>query len=289
MYRIYNNIILLFISCWLFSFFLTCSNGGHENQVSQGAEAETVHGQLFDGPVQGVGYESFSYSGITAANGSFYCNPGENVQFKIGNIEIGEVNCQEFITPLELAEKDSINDNAVINIARFLQSLDSDQDEDLIRIDKKVREKAENNSLVGIHLPLDFNDNESFEQQALLLLQKILEKTDAALVSPENARKHYLSSLGKNNKKTPGYLQAKFSWEPVNNAQGYNLYYAREPNVKKDNYSSLDGGTRVVNVSKDYIKYIPRDDMIYYFVLTAVDAENSESEESEEVSLLVRR
>jgi hypothetical protein len=76
--------------------------------------------------VSGVNYRTESTSGLTGPNGEFLYNPGETVTFFIGDVIIGSALATSQVTPIALSP--SLNDKnpVTLNIARFLQSLDSD-------------------------------------------------------------------------------------------------------------------------------------------------------------------
>lgn len=73
------------------------------------------------------------------------------------------------------------------------------------------------------------------------------------------------------------------SWSLVAGATGYNIYYAAEPNVLIANIASFDEGTRVLNVSSPRVLSGLRNEVPYYFVVTALRA-GVEGAPSREVS-----
>ena len=70
----------LFLTFTLLAVALTISACGG------GGEPSASIGQFVDSFVQGVGYESISYQGITDAEGYFEYKPGEETTFSIGSI-----------------------------------------------------------------------------------------------------------------------------------------------------------------------------------------------------------
>ena len=99
-------------------------------QAIQDIISGLISGNLLDSAVVGIDYSSPSYSGTTGPNGSFQCQEGEIVTFKVGDIELPGVPCGKIITPLDLAGTNLVNDKLAINIARFLQTLDADGNPD---------------------------------------------------------------------------------------------------------------------------------------------------------------
>jgi hypothetical protein len=92
--------------------------------------AATAVGVLIDAPVAGVAYRTETLSGITNADGEYEYVPGETVVFSIGDIDLPAVAATGVVTPLVLADSGDIDNNIVVNIARLLQTLDSDGNPD---------------------------------------------------------------------------------------------------------------------------------------------------------------
>lgn len=106
--------------------------GGSSSSSSDGGTAtRTAH--FVDNAVTGLHYTCDSSSTkTTGEQGVLRCPDGATARFLIGDIELGDavVNGNTvFITPADLAGEDADeNNNTVINISRFLISLDADQD-----------------------------------------------------------------------------------------------------------------------------------------------------------------
>jgi hypothetical protein len=109
-----------------------CSGGGGSS--SDPVTATTVTGQFIDAPVQGLGYLcSSGKRDKTNSNGEYICNVGDNVTFFIGSVNLGTVAAQSAaITPYTLFPN---NVDAAINLARLLQSLDTDTADAVISVD----------------------------------------------------------------------------------------------------------------------------------------------------------
>lgn len=86
----------------------------------------TQTGYLVDSGLANVDYRSESHSGVTGANGEFEYEPGETVIFSLGDLELGRLKGGAFITPVELTGSADSSAQAVRNMARLLQSLDTD-------------------------------------------------------------------------------------------------------------------------------------------------------------------
>jgi hypothetical protein len=122
-----NNKILyqLFVLMVAFLIFAGCSGGGSSDSAPPKDNVQT--GRFIDSAVYGLEYHSASRSGMTNEFGEFKYKAGETVTFTIGGIVIGETQGAPTLTPIDLVDgaTDELND-FVINIARFLQTMDYD-------------------------------------------------------------------------------------------------------------------------------------------------------------------
>jgi len=85
-------------------------------------------GKVDFGNIQGLKYETVSFSGQTDLNGSFAYGEGNSVVFSIGNILLGSAKAKSILTLVDLFnEAVNTNDPRVINLARFLLTLDDNQ------------------------------------------------------------------------------------------------------------------------------------------------------------------
>jgi len=131
-----------------------CHSGGGAGPVA--AEEGTYKiGYFIDSPVEGLEYSSITFAGVTDSQGGFYYNGNEEMTFFLGGVVIGRINAQRIVTPVDLGGVlADTSSTRVINIARFLQSLDDDFiAANGIRIPEEVRE-----ALQGIRV--DFNNPE---------------------------------------------------------------------------------------------------------------------------------
>lgn len=168
-----------------------CGGGG--GTVSTPEDVQT--GSFIDSPVCGLDYATPRWSGLTEPDGAFNYQPGETVTFSIGSVTLGSAQAKRFVTPIHLAPgAKGIRDPRIVNICRFLQSLDQDNDpENGIVISPETRDFLQGYSV-------NFTDPE-FEQnpdvQRLfeeLNLQCIFEE-ERFLVSAESAIIHFEDSL----------------------------------------------------------------------------------------------
>jgi hypothetical protein len=158
------------------------------------------NGQLIDAPVQGVRYESGSVSGVTGDLGEFQYETGGTVRFFIGDIALGQaVRGKAMITPLDLIPNGTIDTQAVVNIARLLQSLDSIPGDNRITIPAALRAEAvRSNGAVDTQIQyLDFSDETAFVNAATQLISTLTASYPftAVLVDRQSARKHLTRTL----------------------------------------------------------------------------------------------
>jgi len=110
----------------------TVSENGTKTVVittNESSVIETKVGIFVDSLVQGLNYQTATYSGKTNVNGQFDYIDGETVTFSIGDISFSSsVPSTGIVTPLTVFKTTSTSDLAVLNLARLLQSLDADRD-----------------------------------------------------------------------------------------------------------------------------------------------------------------
>lgn len=180
--------------------FFFSSGGSSDDEDREGLVVVASTGNFVDAPVEGVNYISGSISGITGRDGEFQYEPGNTIQFFIGDINLGRaVQGKSLITPVDLVEEGSTDTAAVINIARLLQSLDSNPDENVITIPEGVREAAvlSNTGLSSAIEFLDFHDDPAFANAASQLVATLTHDYPftATLVDAQRAREHMIQSL----------------------------------------------------------------------------------------------
>ncbi|WP_062058040.1 pectate lyase family protein [Cellvibrio sp. OA-2007] len=90
------------------------------------SKASMQVGVFVDAFVAGIGYRTQSQSGVTNARGEFNYLPGETVTFFIGDLVFPPIPARGLVTPLDMAQSLDPSSPMVLNIARLLQSLDSD-------------------------------------------------------------------------------------------------------------------------------------------------------------------
>jgi hypothetical protein len=94
---------------------------------------------------------------------------GDTIAFYVGDVALGQTPCKEFVTPIDLVpgaidETDPIENPIVTNIARFLISLDDDQQETmLINISPDTTEVVTETPIDITNPELDFDNDVDLE------------------------------------------------------------------------------------------------------------------------------
>lgn len=118
--------------------------------------------------VQGLGYSSKSYSGITGPSGSFNYAPDETITFSVGNVIIGTISrvpSDGLVMTYDLVgqSRQSWWNIKSIVIAQFLQSIHSDLDVQTFIKPKHVKDAEGNTTIefegVMITIPQNVHDN----------------------------------------------------------------------------------------------------------------------------------
>ncbi len=105
---------------------------------------QSATGIFLDSAVEGLSYSSGALSGFTDVDGRFEYEVNNTVIFSIGSIAIGAALGADTITPIELVDgAEDETDDEVVNILRFLQTLDNDANPDNgIQITSIMRDSA---------------------------------------------------------------------------------------------------------------------------------------------------
>jgi hypothetical protein len=178
----------------LITLLSACGGGGGGGSASGGGSSSVPEtGILFDAALENVAYKTPTLSGITSATGEFDFAIGETVVFSIGNYDFPAVSGATQVSLLDLLNSNSV-DNAVINLARLLQSIDTNPDAGVITLPENINTDISN---------LDFNKSlEAFESGSIvleLLAQHSTQTTPGQLISAQEAVNHlydYAADLG---------------------------------------------------------------------------------------------
>lgn len=162
-----------------------CSGGGG------GGTSPPVQktGVFFDSVVSGAGFSTSSgITGTTNTSGEFQYLSGDEVVFSIGNIDLPPVTGADFVTPLQMGVTKSINEQIVINIIRFLQSIDSDGN-----ANNEITLPAPGDIPAGS--TMDFAQNEPDFEVALTAFLNALPGGNQILVTTSDAQSNFETSL----------------------------------------------------------------------------------------------
>lgn len=100
-----------------------------QTTIESRAKSEIQTGRFLDSAVANIRYRTETLSGMTDRSGSFHFRVGETISFYVGDVLVGTVTAADIITPAALAMGLNHPD-ALTNILRFLQGLDSDASPD---------------------------------------------------------------------------------------------------------------------------------------------------------------
>ena len=87
--------------------------------------AKIESGHFVDANVNGLYFETPTQSGITGDGGQFRFIPNERIDFAVGNLKLGDAEAAKAVAPDDLFGTD-MDDDRVLNVARLLQSFDTD-------------------------------------------------------------------------------------------------------------------------------------------------------------------
>jgi len=156
-----------------------------------------LKGSFIDSAVSGLLYTtSGGLTGETNSQGTFEYHDGESVTFSLGELTLGTTKAAEVLTPVELTNSSSQNDAKAVNLARLLQSLDSDDNpENGITI---VLTEDQKSALKDVSLDLESGTG----------LSLIALACGKSLISADKAKEHFNSTL---NGMLSGYYEGSIS------------------------------------------------------------------------------
>lgn len=132
----FNGLKLAFISS---SILLTACGGGgggggsSDNNTGGSTTPQARTGVLFDAPISNMSYTINGVTKTTNAQGEFQYQTGDNIVFSLGNFNFSATSSKSLISIVDLLSSASV-DQEVVNLARFLQTIDTNADEDIIQI-----------------------------------------------------------------------------------------------------------------------------------------------------------
>jgi hypothetical protein len=173
---------------------LGCSSSSSDPTHTEPA-GTFITGQFAASTVEGLDYQTLGRSNATDADGTFSYQSGETVTFAIGDLVLGETTGKAIVTILDLVPgATNMNNDRALNIARLLQSLDSDGNpRNGIQLTDQIK-----NELSAAPIDLDM-PTEAFEIdpavvalfERLNALQAFTDDQTGALRSAEEATAHF--------------------------------------------------------------------------------------------------
>ena len=128
--------------------------------IFTGCGNNSITGKFVDDPVQGLNYSCLpsGITGVTNSDGEYTCNSGDRVSFSLGNISLGTHDVQTgALIPYDFFPN---NHDAAVNMARLLQSVDSNPSDDVITLRDDLVNAIPSN--------INFKDDQTtFEQQIM--------------------------------------------------------------------------------------------------------------------------
>lgn len=158
---------------------LVACGGGGDGDGPSGNQKSVIRygGKFYAGPtVTGLQYDVGEGRRLTDSGGWYYYVKNKPITFYVGGIVIGRTTGREVITPLDLVGVNNPSDATVVNIARFLQTLDEDGDltSGGITISEKVRSAAQSKSLNFTKSTLAFENDMNVQAVVAALSNRAL-------------------------------------------------------------------------------------------------------------------
>jgi hypothetical protein len=132
-----NHLFRLFLLAAVFT-LAACGGNGVNNPASSSNTISALtltnpalvqSGRFVDAPVAGLTFVSGAQSGTTDAAGTFMFEAGGTVQFKVGNVVLGQAPGKAIMTPLDLVRAVDpaavASDARVVQIVQFLMTLNA--------------------------------------------------------------------------------------------------------------------------------------------------------------------
>ncbi len=128
----------LIISTVASLFIVGCGGGSSSTTVVEDSTSDktTQTGYFVDSAVVGADYDCLAdgeYNKVTEAGGAFHCEDMSQVRFRVGKLVLGEIEGlpeDGYVLPQDLAkvDREEIDNEKVLAIAKLLQSIDKDGD-----------------------------------------------------------------------------------------------------------------------------------------------------------------
>lgn len=170
-----------------------CGGGGGSNSSNTSSGVSGSKGYFIDAAVKGLKYVNEDGStGYTQADGSFNYAGGK-VTFYVGDIEVGSISSLPSDNNVLLQDilnlsRTNTTDSKLLNVATFLQSLDTDDSTDTIEIGDnfaKFKGSAYNKNILDVDTVTALSDNNITKKESSVVKEHL-----------QNSLKRYDSSQG---------------------------------------------------------------------------------------------
>ncbi|POP51035.1 thrombospondin type 3 repeat-containing protein, partial [Zhongshania marina] len=210
------------------SVLLISCGGDSSRQNADSTTQPTMTGYFIDSPVHGVGYfTSSGLSGVTGEEGEFQYFPSDQVTFSLAGIKLGTAVADTFVTPNDF---EALSATGILNVVRFLLTLDADKNKDNgIAIHPVVIDAAKE----AVFSSADF-ESSSFESTAAALFSKTSNGDSRVLVDSLVAQEHLDQT---ENDLSDGRYDGVFD----SDFDGFGDSNDNCPNTANSNQSDVDG------------------------------------------------
>jgi cyclophilin family peptidyl-prolyl cis-trans isomerase len=141
---------------------------------------------------------------VTDSNGTFRYRPGERIAFSIGDLVLPTVTAAEIVTPKTLAGTSALDAPLLNNILTLLQSLDSDGNpSNGITISDGARAAVSGQAAAALQTALEEDTPTAFAARAELVTAVAASGTNARVVDPVEARRHFAQTLAEAGDESP--------------------------------------------------------------------------------------
>jgi len=191
---VFRNLSLLL--CLAIS-IVGCSSGGDDSSPDDDNNPTVLEGVFEDSAVQGLQYSTATQSGDTDALGEFQYLLDETITFSVGGIVLGQGTAKTTMTPIDIVPgATDENNTTVINICRFLQTLDNDGiPANGIFIPSAIATAAQNETLDFTVSNTEFGTDQQ-DSQLIATLTGLTSAGERSLVSVEDALLHFREVIG---------------------------------------------------------------------------------------------
>jgi len=168
--------------------------GSSSDDGSQTQNVEVKSGYFIDSVVGNIKYKTETQSGTTSSEGLFKYKEGETVTFSVGDISLPAATAKPQITPVDMVSGGTVDSEEVVNIARLLQTLDSDGDaSNGISIEDSAHTSASGYSLDFSQSTADFGSSASVSNY--IAAAAAVGSSSETLETAANAKTHLTASV----------------------------------------------------------------------------------------------